>query len=58
LRPARRALFPENIREHLGIPTNYKLLFGISFGYEDRDIKANAARVGRAPVDDVVQFHR
>ena len=51
-------LFPEIIREHLGISANYKLLFGISFGYEDRDTKANAARVGRAPIDDVVQFHR
>jgi nitroreductase len=51
-------LFPEIIREHLGIAATYKLLFGISFGYEDLDVKANAARVGRAPIDDVVQFHR
>ena len=41
-------LFPEIIREQLGIPQNYKLLFGVSFGYEDRNVKANAARVGRA----------
>jgi nitroreductase len=51
-------LFPEIIREQLGIPANYKLLFGISFGYEDRNIKANAARVGRATNDDAVRFHR
>src|ERR1700730_12605869 len=51
-------LVPEIIREHLGIAATYKLLFGISFGYEDPDVKANAARVGRAPIDDVVQFHR
>jgi nitroreductase len=51
-------LFPEIIREHLGVPANYKLLFGISFGYEDRNIKANAARVGRADIDDAVGFHR
>ena len=51
-------LFPEIVREHLGIPANCKLLFGISFGYEDRSIKANAARVGRAHIDDVVRFHR
>ncbi len=51
-------LFPEIIREHLGIPANYKLLFGISFGYEDRSIKANAARIGRALIDDAVRFHR
>jgi nitroreductase len=51
-------LFPDIIREQLGIPANYKLLFGISFGYEDRSIKANAARVGRATIDDAVRFHR
>lgn len=51
-------LFPEIIREQLGIPQNYKLLFGISFGYEDRSVKANEARVGRAPLDDSVRFHR
>jgi nitroreductase len=51
-------LFPEIIREHLGIPARYKLLFGISFGYEDRNVKANAARVGRAPIDDAIRFHR
>lgn len=51
-------LFPDIIREQLGIPANYKLLFGISFGYEDRSIKANAARVGRAGIDDAVRFHR
>jgi nitroreductase len=51
-------LFPEIIREHLGILANYKLLFGISFGYEDCGIKANAARVGRADIDDAVRFHR
>jgi nitroreductase len=51
-------LFPEIIREQLGIPTNYKLLFGVSFGYEDCNVKANAARVGRAALDDAVRFHR
>ncbi len=51
-------LFPEIIREQLGIPQNYKLLFGVSFGYEDRNVKANAARVGRAPLDGAVRFHR
>lgn len=51
-------LFPDIIREQLGIPAHYKLLFGISFGYEDRSLKANAARVGRATIDDAVRFHR
>ena len=51
-------LFPHIVREHLGIPANYKLLFGVSFGYEDAGVKANAARVGRANLDDTVRFHR
>jgi nitroreductase len=51
-------LFPDIVREHLGIPANYKLLFGVSFGYEDAGVKANAARVGRADLDDAVRFHR
>lgn len=51
-------LFPDIIREQLGIPAHQKLLFGISFGFEDRNVKANAARVGRAGIDDTVRFHR
>jgi nitroreductase len=51
-------LFPDIVREQLGIPANYRLLFGVSFGYEDPEAKANAARVGRAEVDDAVHFHR
>ena len=52
------SLFPNIVREHLGVPENQKLLFGVSFGYEDPKVKANAARVGRATLDDVVRFHR
>jgi nitroreductase len=51
-------LFPEIIRQQLGIAASYKLLFGVSFGYEDLSVKANAARVGRAPIDAAVRFHR
>jgi nitroreductase len=51
-------LFPDIIREQLGIPDNYKLLFGISFGYEERRVAANAARVGRAPLAEIIRFHR
>nr|WP_276484251.1 nitroreductase family protein [Bradyrhizobium zhanjiangense] len=51
-------LFPDIVRAQLGIPGHQKLLFGISFGYEDIDVKANAARADRAPMDDVVRFHR
>lgn len=51
-------LFPDIIREQLGIPGSYKLLFGISFGYEDHEVRANTTRVDRADIDDVVRFHR
>jgi len=51
-------LFPDIVREQLGIPGSYKLLFGISFGYEDHDVRANTTRVDRAGIDDVVRFHR
>lgn len=51
-------LFPDIVREQLGVAASHKLLFGISFGYEDRDVKANAARVDRAGIVDVVRFHR
>jgi nitroreductase len=51
-------LYPAIVREHLGVAANYKLLFGVSFGYEDPQAKANVARVGRADVVDAVHFHR
>ena len=52
------SLYPDIVREHLGVPSQQKLLFGVAFGYEDGSVKANAARVGRAALDDAVRFHR
>lgn len=51
-------LLPHIVRDGLGLPANHKLLFGISFGYEDRNAKTNATRVGRADIDAAVRFHR
>jgi nitroreductase len=51
-------LYPDIVRATLGLPAAQRLLFGISFGYEDPTDKANAARVGRAPTADAVRFHR
>lgn len=51
-------LYPSIVRRHLGVGNEQRLLFGISFGYEDPSAKANATRVGRAPVQDAVRFHR
>jgi nitroreductase len=52
------SLFPDIVRAHLGVPSSQKILFGVSFGYEDTSVKANTARVGRASLDDAVHFHR
>ena len=52
------SLYPDIVREHLGVAANHRLLYGVSFGYEDRSVAANAARVGRARIDDAVKFHR
>lgn len=45
------------VREVLDIDPSNKLLFGISFGYEDKENPINDARVGRAPLEDATVFH-
>jgi nitroreductase len=51
-------LYPDIVRKHLGLAADQRLLFGISFGYEDPGVRANDARVERARIDDAVHFHR
>jgi nitroreductase len=41
------------VRAELGVDNNLKLMFGISFGYEDPEEAANSARVGKAPLQQV-----
>lgn len=48
---------PKIVREELGLPNSLRLLFGLSFGYEDTDAAANHCRVGRAELDAAVTFH-
>ncbi|MGH1369572.1 MAG: nitroreductase [Maritimibacter sp.] len=50
-------LYCSLIRDTLNLDTDHRLLFGISFGYEDTSVPANAARVGRASLADVAVFH-
>jgi nitroreductase len=45
------------VRERLDIPSNQKLLFGISFGYPERDAPINACATDRAALGDLVTFH-
>jgi len=51
------SMFPDVVRSHLGLSDEQRLLFGISFGYEDTGVKANAARIGRVDVHEAVRFH-
>jgi nitroreductase len=52
------SLYPDIVRGHLGLPSELRLLFGVSFGFEDISADANMARIGRAKLDDAVRFHR
>jgi len=48
--------YPVFVREIFGLEADVTILFGISFGYEDPSIPANAARTDRAPLSETVQF--
>ena len=50
--------FAETVRQVLGIDECHKLLFGISFGYEDPTAPANAIRLPRAPLGETTRFYR
>ncbi|MEC7764310.1 MAG: nitroreductase [Pseudomonadota bacterium] len=45
------------IRDELKLDETNRLIFGLSFGYEDETVDANATRVGRAALSDAVVFH-
>lgn len=51
------SLYPDLVREHLGLAEGPQLIMGIAFGYEDPDHPANAARTDRAGVDEIVTRH-
>lgn len=46
--------YPDVVRDAFGIEDNIGILFGITFGYEDKSVAANNTRVGREPLDNVV----
>ena len=48
--------YPDLIRETFGLEAEIKILFGISFGYEDKSHPANDARTVRAPLEENVFF--
>lgn len=45
------------VREVLEVDASQKLLFGLSFGYEDTRDPINNTRMGRAPLDETTVFH-
>jgi nitroreductase len=45
------------VRDELGLDASQKLLFGISFGYEDQDDPLNSVRMGRAALAETTLFH-
>lgn len=51
------ASFAATIRQVLGISEEFKLLFGISFGYPDPAASGNAIKLGRDPLATNVFFH-
>jgi nitroreductase len=47
---------PDLVREKFGLAPEIKVLFGLSFGYEDTRVPANKARTTRAPLSESVVF--
>ncbi|MCT8358604.1 nitroreductase [Xanthomonas citri pv. anacardii] len=45
------------VKRELGVAVDYRLMFGISFGHEDKQGLSAAVRVGRAPSNEVAFFH-
>jgi hypothetical protein len=48
--------YPNLVRETFNLQPEIKVLFGISFGYEDPSVPANSARTDRTPVEESVVF--
>lgn len=48
--------YPDLVREAFDIQDGTKILFGISFGYEDDAVPANATRTSRDPISANVDF--
>jgi len=50
--------YPELVREAFDLGPEVKVLFGLSFGYEDTSMKVNSAHTQRAALEDTVTFRR
>ena len=47
---------PEMVRDAFDLGPEVKVLFGLSFGYEDSSMKVNSAHTRRAALEDTVTF--
>ncbi len=50
-------MFAEDVKRELGVSNEFKLFFGISFGYADLSSPASTYRIGRVPIEECVTFH-
>ncbi|MGO1245611.1 nitroreductase [Sphingobacterium sp. JB170] len=50
--------FAGTIKEILNVPSEFKMLFGISFGYGDPNAAGNSFKLGRDPISNNVTFHQ
>jgi hypothetical protein len=48
--------YPDLVREAFDIEDGTRILFGISFGYEDKAVAANETRTSRDPITANVVF--
>lgn len=48
--------FPDPVKEMLKIPEDIGVLFGMSFGYPDKEAVVNTTRTDRAAIEDSVVF--
>ena len=51
------AIYPNAVRDFLGIPETKKLIIGISMGYPDLGARVNAYQSDRGGLDDFVQWY-
>jgi len=51
------SFFADLLRKELNIDSSFKLLFGISFGYEDTEHPVNRCRTDRATLNEAVEFY-
>ncbi|MFY0701454.1 MAG: nitroreductase [Bermanella sp.] len=55
---ASTAYYPDIVREFFELDNDMGILFGISFGYEDKTVDANQTRTTRAPLSQIIHHKK